>query len=399
MEKVRAVFKPELRMYRDVIIFSSKGSRSLADKLSGGDYDGDMAWICWEPSIVDPFENAPVPEPVNLDDFGIEKDDRKVSKVLADFPNQFLHDAFDFSLRANMLGSCTAYHEAMCYHDTPIGHPRAIAVAGLLGALVDRAKAGIIFGDPQWIAYLKQNELKSYPKPAYKDRSSTKEKDHLIDNLVFVVAKSVREDALGKFAKHFQNVGTEDYDLVRPWVIENEESRRDSDLKMVLYDLKNKLGTIREFWKANVQGLDDNADPTIRRGSAISFRALVEKCRADFLAIEPLAIEGNLVVKRWKNERSQFFGTGYWTLLKASAVYHEFHKSGKYAWWIAGVELGELKATAAGKGTYRIVTEDVFEALKLDNKVVKRRQEMEYGSLMQEEEDEFGDFDWDDIDV
>ena len=144
-------------------------------------------------------------------------------------------------------------------------------------------------------------------------------------------------------------MGTEDYDLVRPWVIENEESRRDSDLKMVLYDLKNKLGTIREFWKANVQGLDDNADPTIRRGSAISFRALVEKCRADFLAIEPLAIEGNLVVKRWKNERSQFFGTGYWTLLKASAVYHEFHKSGKYAWWIAGVELGELKATAAGQ--------------------------------------------------
>ena len=59
MEKVRAVFKPELRMYRDVIIFSSKGSRSLADKLSGGDYDGDMAWICWEPSIVDHLKTPP----------------------------------------------------------------------------------------------------------------------------------------------------------------------------------------------------------------------------------------------------------------------------------------------------------------------------------------------------
>lgn len=386
-------------MYRDVIIFSSKGSRSLADKLSGGDYDGDIAWICWEPSIVDPFENVPVPTPVELEDFGIKKDEKKVSDILSDFPDQFLLHAFDFNLRASMLGSCTAYHEAMCYHDTRIGDRSAVAIAGLLGLLVDRAKAGIIFDEPQWKAYLKKKGLKSYSKPAYKDRGSTKEKDHLIDNLVFVVAKSVRENALGKFAQHFKNVGTEDDDLVRPWILENEESHRDSDLKMILYDLKNKLGKIRDFWKANVQGLDDNADPTVRRGSAISFRALVEKCRADFLAIEPLAIEGNPVTKRWKNERSRSSGTGYWNLLKASAVYHEFHKSGKYAWWIAGVELGELKATAAGKGTYRIVKEDIFEALKLDNKVVKRRQEMEYGSVMQEEEDEFGDFDWDDIDV
>ena len=33
--QVRAVFKPELRCYRDVIIFSSKGQESLASKLSG----------------------------------------------------------------------------------------------------------------------------------------------------------------------------------------------------------------------------------------------------------------------------------------------------------------------------------------------------------------------------
>lgn len=399
MEKVRAVYKPELRMYRDVIIFSSKGSCSLAHKLSGGDYDGDKAWICWEPSIVDPFENATVPPPVEPNDFGIIKDNLKVSDILTDFPAQFLLHAFDFNLRANMLGPCTAYHEAMCYHEKPIGDKSAVAIAGLLGLLVDRAKAGFIFDEPQWNTYLKMNKLKSYRKPAYKDKGSTKAKDHLIDNLVFVVAKSVREDALGKFAQYFRNVGTEDDDLVRPWIIENEASQHDSDLKTVLYDLKNKLGTIREFWNANVQGLDDNAEPTTRRGSTVSFRALVEKCRADFVALEPLAIEGNIVTKRWKNERSQFSGTGYWDLLKASAVYHQWHKSGKYAWWIAGVELGELKATAAGRGTYRIVREDIFEALKLDNNVVKRRQEMEYGRFMEEEEDEFGDFDWGDIDV
>ena len=33
--QVRAVFKPELMMYRDVIVFPSKGSVPLASKLSG----------------------------------------------------------------------------------------------------------------------------------------------------------------------------------------------------------------------------------------------------------------------------------------------------------------------------------------------------------------------------
>lgn len=35
IQKVRAVFKLELKCYKDVIVFSSKGSRSLAEKLSG----------------------------------------------------------------------------------------------------------------------------------------------------------------------------------------------------------------------------------------------------------------------------------------------------------------------------------------------------------------------------
>ena len=33
--QVRAVFKPELRIYKDVIVFSSRGSIPLAEKLSG----------------------------------------------------------------------------------------------------------------------------------------------------------------------------------------------------------------------------------------------------------------------------------------------------------------------------------------------------------------------------
>ena len=400
--QVRAVFKPELHSYRDVIIFSSKGECSLAEKLSGGDFDGDRAWICWDPSIVQKFQNAAVPEEIELKEFGITKDDLKISDILPypDFTNRFLRHAFDFNLRANMLGQCTVYHEAMCYHEKAISDKSATSIAVLLGLLVDRAKAGIIFDEGQWRAYLKGKKLKHYPKPAYKDREKAQPKNHLIDNLVFKVAKDVREDALGKFARHFQDVGTHDEDLFRPWLTENEEAKCDLQLQSVLYDLKTKLKQIHEFWKLNVP-LEDSKETTVKKNSKLTFRQVVERCRDDFLAVKPLALEDYPITKRWKreNEQQTVCGIGYWQLLKASAAYHEWHKTGAFPWYLAGCELGILKASAAGTGSYRVTKMEVYEVYKLDNKAVRRRQEMEAGRAMDDDDDEFGEFDWDYIDI
>lgn len=46
IQKVRAVYKPELSYLTDVIVFPSTGCVPLASKLSGGDYDGDAFWVC-----------------------------------------------------------------------------------------------------------------------------------------------------------------------------------------------------------------------------------------------------------------------------------------------------------------------------------------------------------------
>lgn len=46
IQRVRAVFRPELAMLKDVIVFPSTGDVLLADLLSGGDYDDDQAWVC-----------------------------------------------------------------------------------------------------------------------------------------------------------------------------------------------------------------------------------------------------------------------------------------------------------------------------------------------------------------
>lgn len=47
VQKVKAVDRPELRIYTDVIIFPTKGQRSLASMLAGGDYDGDIVSSCF----------------------------------------------------------------------------------------------------------------------------------------------------------------------------------------------------------------------------------------------------------------------------------------------------------------------------------------------------------------
>ncbi|KAH7311097.1 RNA dependent RNA polymerase-domain-containing protein [Rhexocercosporidium sp. MPI-PUGE-AT-0058] len=46
IQKVKAVRKLELIDLKDVIIFPTRGDQSLASKLSGGDSEGDEAWIC-----------------------------------------------------------------------------------------------------------------------------------------------------------------------------------------------------------------------------------------------------------------------------------------------------------------------------------------------------------------
>lgn len=111
IQKVKAVFKPQLRHLRDVIIFSSKGDMPLAAKLSGGDYDGDKAWICWDPDIVNNFQNHPLPPKPKFSSY-ITKDSAKLGDLRRSHGNEhyidvMLHKAFRFNLKQKLLGECT----------------------------------------------------------------------------------------------------------------------------------------------------------------------------------------------------------------------------------------------------------------------------------------------------
>ena len=420
VQKVRAVFKPELMMYRDVVVFPSKGSVSLASKLSGGDYDGDQAWVCWDPDIVQPFRNADVPPIPKLESYGIEKDSTTVADVLAhpNYTNMFLRHAFNFNLQANMLGICTLYHESYCYHEKAINSPQAVSIAILLGNLVDSAKGGFQFDDAKWRAYLKANNLhRGLSKPAYKDRLRAKPTDNLIDHLVFVVAKRARQKALQEFDKHFNDVSPRDDDLFRIRNEEVEAAKSNSSLTEVLQNLKRDLEAIHTFWRINARPEDADEDlrpPPRRKSDAPSFRTIVERCRADFVNLKPTtttlngspppASEMSDRIAGWQRDHA-CGRSSHWDLLKASVAFYHYYQT-SFIWHTAGIELGEIKATAGGRGVaYRVVVEKLFGAFKVDRKIVNGawRREMagregggggDDGRVDGGDEDEFGVWDW-----
>lgn len=411
IQKVRAVCKPELERYRDVIVFSSRGKTSLASKLSGGDYDGDKAWICWDHSLVERFQNATVPEQRPPDFYGITQDETKVSDIFQqeDFINKFLVHTFDFNLQKSLLGKVTLYHEALCYHRGCINSDAAISLALLAGHLVDGPKNGYKFSDSDWTVFLKKMGLpQRLATPAYKERSKAKPTSNLTDDLVFNVARKVREEVLGAFNRNFKDVPTWDHDLVKLAKQETETAKSDESLAKALTSLRSAIDKVVCYWRSNCHPTDEDWDGfsgSLKREekSGPSFNVVVEECRKRFLAIppcddkEPLA-SASVRIQQWKREH-QAGTSSYWDLLKASVAFKSYYQ-GKCIWYMAGLELGEMKATANGRGTYRTVVNPLYEVLKPDGRLLdaaRARQAGDDETQMvagddEDDEDEFGDW-------
>jgi RNA-dependent RNA polymerase len=49
---VRAVNRPQLQEYRDVVVFPQTGDRDIASMCSGGDLDGDDYLVIWDPDLI-----------------------------------------------------------------------------------------------------------------------------------------------------------------------------------------------------------------------------------------------------------------------------------------------------------------------------------------------------------
>lgn len=304
-------------------------------------------------------------------------------------------------MQSQMLGTCTIYHEALCYWRLPVSSPLACDIAHLLGHLVDSSKGGLSFTDKHWAAFKAQHNLPNHVrKPAYKDKSSTRPTNHIIDRLVFQVAKGVSERALGAFSKRFVDANNWDDDLNAVWKVEDEAAKRDPELRAILLDLRAQCEALHDFWIANCSHPEpDEAGPSNHRrksnSGGASFNALVEQTRERFLAIKPLSTAKHPMIDRWTSDAGCTRGT--WLRLKASTLWNRYFKAGKFVWFVCGKELGQLKVLRRGKAN--VLVEELYCSYKVDANAVRKMRGGEETKGMEagedEGEDEFGNWeDW-----
>ncbi|KAK1573560.1 RNA-directed RNA polymerase [Colletotrichum navitas] len=394
IQRVKAVFKPELHTIKDVIVFSAKGNVPLADKLSGGDYDGDRAWVCWEPAIVSNFKNADVPPIPDLSGY-LKKD----TTVFADLGRGANSDAvldminrgITFSMRPSYLGRATKFKERLCYRINSVNNDYALWLSALLGNLVDQAKQGFEFSVDDWNRFRRERldgqKFRYLEDPAYffDSWSGGGKPTHIIDYLKFSVAKPTIDAELEKFHKAMNSSSdrrelrsfsmrkdTEeeetaelwDPDLTKPHEVFEKLAATHPGLKRVLKNLTDDLKDLEKKWNTAVASTADKEGLPRRIAEVYeSWRAV--QPRPDGV-LDP-TIEALLLQDYLCEELSQ------WALLRASMAFKKYYKrKPKFVWRMAGIQLQYIKSmTTAGHGSIPVVvTPRLYAALKPDNKYI-----------------------------
>ncbi|KUI72631.1 putative RNA-dependent RNA polymerase SHL2 [Cytospora mali] len=396
IQKVRATFKPELRHLRDVIIFSSKGDIPLASKLSGGDYDGDHAWVCWDPDIVGNFENAAVPPKPDFSPY-IRKDRDRLSDLRAQYGRDqyidaMVEKAFGFSLKPKLLGPCTSFKEKLAYDLNAVSNEKVIKLSWLLSELADQPKQGILFGREEWNRFRVDvvGSRRELPLPTYKNTNGFTRgpgAKHIIDYLTHA-SKTVVDGALANLHKFMEasQASFLDRDVAGYW----EHFER-------TFGNPDRRGIPRAAWflalrdglRSDVEACHDEWRKAMALKNQVDYRTKVEYIYGIWRAIKPriapeevsdpladparkFLLQDGLVVP----ELSQ------WELVKASWAYKHYHHQrpyvGRFVWQMAGRQLQAIKALAvqsrpAGDAVPILVVPNMYAALRPDNTYIKRR--------------------------
>ncbi|RYP52716.1 hypothetical protein DL768_002145 [Monosporascus sp. mg162] len=413
IQRVKAVFKPELGYLKDVVIFSTKGNTPLADKLSGGDYDGDMAWVCWDPKIVNNFQNAAVPEPPDLFSMRFLKKEKETYDNLqaaghtgSDLTAEFMLRSFRFNMRQAFLGMCTNWKERLCYMRGSVRDDTAVLLSTLLSNLVDQAKQGIVFTG-QDLGRLKRHLLGKRvgepPVPLYRSEiwDGKGELRHINDYLKFGVAKPTIDRELGSFHE---------------WLNRGSTARHDDEDLFCMFEHLRTLAKESRTFKAVLDGLTRDIHALYKEWERMTGRdgpweAKVQPIHERFLAIQPAIESGSSsaasVVSSSLSSSSKNRATASktiqvltqpelvdpalapWALYKASTLFKLYYnRSPKFVWWVAGVQLQRLKAARVSPGVPVPVVSHIYAGLRPDAKYAQALAARDEGRLAAAEDDE-----------
>jgi hypothetical protein len=355
IQKVQAVVHPSLSHLVDVAVFPSRGQHPLADKLQGGDYDGDLFWLCWESKLVEPFKNAPAP--VNSPDvakYGIKTDKRKLSEIMdvnsLGEVDILLEKAFAFRERSSPLGIVTNYLEDQVYIQKNIYSPSLDQLCDIHDLLVDAAKQGYIFSCEDFERYKRSQAsglAESNPtRPAYKAAmEKSKEKkmsaddtkiqpqchENVLDFLYFdvVLAQNALTRKCVRDVLAYDKTTPPDADLLYPY--QQLTAQNNETINEELYRIGNQVEKIRITWNSASHAPDS---------ASLDWNKTIAECVQKFRAITPAAPTHPDIKPLARG------GPCAWETIRASTLYAKFiyAKQSSFVWGLAAAELARLKA-------------------------------------------------------
>ncbi|KAI7161968.1 hypothetical protein KC349_g2384 [Hortaea werneckii] len=392
IQKARVVFRAELAQYHDVVVFSAQGPRPLASKLSGGDYDGDTFWICWEPTLVEPFKNAPAPwstRPAEF--FGLTKDKVTLNELLGLSKDGFTTDGvridhsniklLDTQARAwirrstadrmqeQYLGIVTLLHGKLTYCDSNVSSEQADMLVDLHDLLVDADKQGLRYTEQ---AYSNFKMCYSIPSrlsdPAHRIFTGNTKKDRrsnpsnrqparpnprdIIDTIYFCIVQPSMKRAMDKAKAELKDAQPLDLHLTS--IYERYSKRNTGIVPEELQGLRNRLLEVRDTWR---EGMHKYKASGFKQSY---WHDLVVQTRMKFEAINPIKGDNDTVAE-WLAPRGA--SLTLWEELRASALaYLHPGIDGTFMFSIAAKELCHLKAMALPDMS--VVRSDILLAMK-----------------------------------
>lgn len=405
----KAVYKHELRNYKDVILFSTRGEQSTAALLSGGDFDGDIVTCIWDPKFIEHFHNVGMPQMPKQEECGMVNKSRKLSDVFKhgrptqEAVDDFLCRAVAFNTRVDLLGYCSKEHEKLVYElslqsqKEKLSSEGARTLAVLCGYLVDSGKQGWDLTDKAWHSLRrKASGPKVLKKPAYESNDPPKrmagECLNVIDFLRFDVAGNVCTRVLADFEKYRRDVGTYDRVLAEYWryeeaMVQKEEKPKRSLRSVVKQNtraavlkgddgLHGQILNLREFCRDLMGQYGILGSPDRDPDDNEKFDSVVRTVYDKFKAIEPPQVS-HYLRQQYEEEGQRNDHFSYWSLLKASCLYVCVSRQRQpfplWAWCVAGRELCILKLQAQKQQSeVRLLTREMHEILRVDSKFTKR---------------------------
>lgn len=142
--KVNSSLHPEWKdALVNVIVLSTKGDRPVANMLSGGDYDGDEAWICWDSNLVS------IVNPVKPMIYEIKQHQSKPSNTIIYaheklILSNLLFKTYQFVFESQRkLGIVSNWHLLRAdWSPNGVLDPGCIEMSRKISCLVDSAKTG-----------------------------------------------------------------------------------------------------------------------------------------------------------------------------------------------------------------------------------------------------------------